>query len=281
MSILKERLNEAIKNKENDINSFIWKGKKSFKGQNVIQESKKLVDCTIDELKKFYSYCETMLYNKNKFKPGRYILLENTREQREKCNAELFVRWLEKENNISRYSFMITLREFLNNNPKLYVNNQEIPTNKASISMIVNNTPSEFSNVKVELVMSACLDSLGLFDRHHITTTFLLKQGVYLTPEDNKARDKSIPKIEYIREYLDLYPEARITIDHRGLSLSEMRSMITLKSKKYSELTTKQLTLLRNRILFSLENDILYHINQWETRQNQIKKVATFKGFNI
>lgn len=281
MSILKEKLNEALKNKENDVNGFVWKGKKSFKGQHVIQESKKLVDCNEEELKKFYDYCNVMLYNKNKFKPGRYILLEITKEQREKCNAELFVRWLERENNISRYSFMSTLREFLNNNPKVYVNDELINTADAPISTIVNNTPSEFSQVKVSLVLSACLDSLGFFDRHHITTTFLLKQGVYLTPEDNKARGKNLPKIEYIKEYLDLYPEAKIVIDHRGLSLSEMKSMISLRSKKYGELTTNQLTLLRNRILFALESDINYHIGQWEERQAQIRKVANMKGYSL
>lgn len=279
--MLREKLNEALDKKQNDVNNFVWKGKKVFKGQEVIQDSKKLMDCTNEELKTFYNYCETMLYNKNKFKPGRYYLLNIIKEQREKCNAELFVRWLERQNNISRYAFMSTLRDFLNNNPKITIDGETIPTISTYINTIVTNTPSEFSNVKVNDVLSACLDSLGFFDRRHITTSFLLRQGVYLTPEENKNRDKSISKVEYIKEYLDLYPEAKIVIDHRGLSLSEMKSLITLRYKKYRDLTTGQLTLLRNRILFELENDINYHINEWETRQKQIKKVAAIKKFNI
>lgn len=281
--MLKEVLSEALKNKKNDITSYVWKGKKVIKNQKIQQDSKRLVDCTQSELKQFYDYCETMLYNNNKYKPGRYILLNIIKNQREKCNAELFVRWLERENGIAKYSFMATLREFLNNNPKTVIDDgeNEISTINLPISKIVKNTPSEFSQVKIGDVLNACLDSLGFFDRRHLTTTFILKQGVYLTPEEDKKRDKFISKINYIKEYLDVYPEAKIKIDHRGLNLEQMKAMINLRSKKYSELSTLQLELLRNRILFALENEINIHIYQWEKRQDQIKKVAAAKGFSL
>jgi hypothetical protein len=57
--------------------------------------------------------------------------------------------------------------------------------------------------------------------------------------------------------------------------------MISLKSKKYSEMSTIQLKTLRNRILFSLENDVRFHIQQWESRERQIKMVLESKGCKI
>jgi AAA+ superfamily predicted ATPase len=57
--------------------------------------------------------------------------------------------------------------------------------------------------------------------------------------------------------------------------------MVKLKSKKYSELTTDQLTLLRNKILFRLEDEVEFHISQWEERIEQIKKVAQVRGIEL
>ena len=57
--------------------------------------------------------------------------------------------------------------------------------------------------------------------------------------------------------------------------------MVNLRPKKYSELTTDQLTVLRNKVLFKLENEVMFHIDQWENRINQIRKVAESKGINL
>lgn len=70
-------------------------------------------------------------------------------------------------------------------------------------------------------------------------------------------------------------------VNSKGLSLAQMKAMITLKSKKYSEMSTIQLKTLRNRILFSLENDVKFHIKQWENRERQIKLVLESKGQSI
>ena len=58
-----------------------------------------------------------------------------------------------------------------------------------------------------------------------------------------------------------------------------MYAMTSLKSKKYSELTTLQLETLRNRILYSLESEINFHIKQWEKRLSQIELVLQSKGY--
>jgi hypothetical protein len=272
--MIKERYEEALSKKENDINSFVWKGKKVIKDGEVFQEEKKLKDCTPEELLTFYNHCETMLYNKDKENPGRYVLLDIIKEQRNKCNAELFVRWLEKDKDTPRFVFMSALREFLNNNPSV-----DPKTN--SIAMAVGDCPKEFSTLTISTVLAACLDTLGKFSKQHITLTFLLKQGIYLTESDLQRIDKNTSKVDYIRGYLDLKPNINVLINYKGLTLDQMRAMIILHSKKYSELSTMQLEVLRNRILFSLESDVQYHISQWEERERQIRLVLKSKGVNV
>ena len=58
--------------------------------------------------------------------------------------------------------------------------------------------------------------------------------------------------------------------------------MINLKiSKKYSELTTIQLETLKNKLLFILEEQVLFHIMQWQTLMGQIEEVCEYKGFKL
>ena len=57
--------------------------------------------------------------------------------------------------------------------------------------------------------------------------------------------------------------------------------MIGLRPKKYSELTTDQLSTLRNKVLFRLENEVMFHIEQWEERIRQIELVAQSRGITL
>ena len=58
--------------------------------------------------------------------------------------------------------------------------------------------------------------------------------------------------------------------------------MINLKSnKKYIELTTNQLETLRDKVLFLLEENVSFHISQWETLMAQIEEVAEFKKYKL
>lgn len=275
--IIGERLKEALEKKENDINSFIWKGEK-IKNSNgdYEQVEKKMVDCSIDELKSFYKKCESMLYNTSKETPGRYVLLDIIAEQRLKCNAELFLRWLAEEKGIPKFSFLSSVDEFLKNNPT-------VDRVNGLITEAVGGCPPEFQNLTIGLVLDACLDSLGKFSKQHITLAFLLKQGVWASEEEKEMLSEQKIKLtpDYIREYLDLKPTANIRVNSKGLSLAQMKAMISLRSKKYSEMSTTQLKTLRNRILFSLENDVRFHIQQWETRERQIKMVLEAKGCKI
>ena len=111
--------------------------------------------------------------------------------------------------------------------------------------------------------------------------------GVYLTPAEMKEFDEKDKdgnkrsKLEVIKEHLNIKPTVRLTVKPTGLNFSELRAMINLKPKKYSDLTTDQLTVLRNKILFRLEDEVQYHISQWETRIHQIELVAKEKGIEL
>ena len=93
MSIMKEKLTEAIEAKNNDIKSFVWKFARKSDGT---QEEIRLVDATPEQLQTFYKHCNSMLNSTDKVNPGRYVLLKIIEEQRRKCNIELFLRKLEQ-----------------------------------------------------------------------------------------------------------------------------------------------------------------------------------------
>lgn len=278
---MKEKLAAAIAKKNNDINTFIWKGRKVEVNGQLVQEEKRLVDCSEEELRTFYNHCESMLYNDSKEFPGRYVLLDIIKDQRERCNAELFLRWLEQERSVPRYTFLASLRVFLDNN-------KDIDTKEVFISeALVGDCPTEFARLPIDIVLEGCLDKLGKFNKQHITLTFILKQGLWFTQQESKdltektATGEFREKADVAKERLGLKPSVNLYMTPKGLSFTQLRAMVNLKSKKYSELTTPQLETLRNRILFSLEDEVKFHINQWETRRNQIKMVCDAKGFTL
>lgn len=279
--MIKEKLAAAIAKKNNDINTFVWKGRKVEVNGQLVQDEKKLVDCSEDELRTFYKHCDSMLYNTSKECPGRYVLLDIIEDQRVRCNAELFLRWLEQEKSTPRFTFLSSLRVFLDNN-------KGIDTKNVFISeALVGGCPAEFARLPIDIILEGCLDKLGKFNKQHITLTFILKQGLWFTQQESKDLTEKTPsgefreKAEVARERLGLKPSVNLYMTPKGLSFAQLRAMVNLKSKKYSELTTPQLETLRNRILFSLEDEVKFHIGQWETRKNQIKMVCDAKGYTL
>lgn len=282
MTMLREKLTEAINAKNNDITTYVWK---LAKGSNGVQEEIKLVDATPEQLQQFYDHCNSMLNSTDKINPGRKVLLNIIKEQREKCNVELFLRKLETGaicadgKGYPRYLYMQDIRTFMD------AHKDQFPANELkdiSISACTNGLPREFERISIEEVLNGCLDGLGYMDAKHITRSFILNMGVYLTPEERKEFNEPNKKIpEIIKERLNMLPSVRLVIKPTGLSFSELRAMINLKSKKYSELTTDQLLALRNKVLFKLENEVKFHINQWEERINKIKQVAEERNINL
>lgn len=287
MTMLKEKLSEAIDSKNNDVNSFVWK---LPKGKDKKQESIKLMDATPEQLKMFLNHCDSMLNSTDQDNPGRNVLLKIISEQRDKCNTELFLRKLESGTicadgkSYPRYLYLQNLMAFINNNRELFPVNQ---LNNIPISAATNGLPREFENIPIQRVIEGCLDQLGTFSNKHITFSFIMNLGVYLTQDElrqfnDKDKDgNKMKKPDIIKKKLNLHPNIRLTIKPSGLKFEELRAMLNLKKMKYFDMTTSQLLTLRNKVLFILENEVIYHIKLWEELIRQIKLVAKVRNIEL
>jgi hypothetical protein len=57
--------------------------------------------------------------------------------------------------------------------------------------------------------------------------------------------------------------------------------MLRLKNSRFSELTTDQLVVLRNKVLFILEQEMAIHAELWNEKIKQLIKVAEMRGLNL
>lgn len=284
---LKEKLTEAIEAKKNDVNSYVWK----FSKDSGIPDLK-LVDATEEELKKFYKHCMSMLYSEDRVNPGRYVLLDMVKNYRNKCTAELFVRQLEDgafENKpYPRQLYYQDLTDALN------ANKEQLPKSEyknVPISAITQGLPREYERLNIQMVLDACMDKLNVLSFKHISYSFLVGLGVYLTPEElkmfNEEYGKKFNKKEVIREKLNINKNTNIRITPSGLSFYELKTMLEMKSiskinpKKYSMMTTPELLILRNKVLFRLEQEIINQAELWERKVEEITKVANLKGYEL
>lgn len=295
MGILGDKIAAAQEAKSNDINTFVWKGPKKEVGGKMVQEEILLKDATQEQLQKFLDHCNSMLYSKDKDNPGRYPLLKIIKEQRDKCNAELYIRWLENKykkdspsprKEYPRYLYQQDIRTILTNNRETF---EKDKLDQYPIEQITNGVPTEFRDVTIALAQDACLGTLGDFNKKHLSLNFITKLGLWFTPTEMKdltekdEKGKTRDRLDVIRERHGLKPTVNLYINPKGLTYTELRAMLNLKSKsrKYSDLTTDQLTTLRDRVLFFFEEEVEKHIEQWEERKSQILKVAELKGFNV
>lgn len=290
MGVLGEKLTQAINEHENNVENFIWKGPKKEVNGVRVQEEVKLIDATPEQLNKFYAHCMSMLYSNDKKNPGRTILLDIIKRQRQKCNAELYLRWLENKYQTNIPDVRKPYPRFLYNSDireALEVNKDSIPSEEYAntpITVLTDGVPMEFRDVTIQDVFLGAVGVLGLFDRSHISLSFITKMGVWLTDKemnellerdkDGKARNR----IDVIKERFNLRKDIKLYPNENGLSYTELRAMLNLKTKKYSELTTDQLLVLRDKVLFRFEDEVRFHISQWEDIINKIERVAEIKG---
>lgn len=282
MTVLGDKLREALNDKANDVNSYVWKGPKV----NGVQEEIKLVDADYDQLKRFYNHCEQMLYNSDTKNPGRLTLLDIVSDQIQRCRAELLIRWLRAEKQYTNTRCLEDLRITIKNN-------KEILTNETikvyPIGNILNGIPVEFREVPVSLVMDACLDSLGLFDNSHLTLNFIVKMGLWFTQQEmqkdlyrkDPVTGKAVNRLLVVSKELRLNPSIALKICDTGLSYAEFRLMCRLKRDKYANLTSDQLRLLSSKVLYRFQNQCESQAKQWKDKMEEIKKVAELKGWDI
>lgn len=282
-TLMQERLKEAFIKKETDINSFIWKGNKTLDENGKYKQSeKKLISMTNQELSSCYNHCKTMLFNKDSQNPGRYIVLELISDQKDRCGAELGLRYIEREYDIKRFKLLTMINEFINNNKEAF------KTRKALLEDMFTGLPNEFEKISLNLIVDGCLDRLGAFNKKHITRTFILKQGIWLTPSESKElleydeNGMIKDRIEMLRERLNIKDVEKLYINSKGINYTQMRAMLNLKpNKKYMDLTTDQLETLRYRMLFNLEETVKDHILAWERRMEEIELVASNKNYKL
>lgn len=263
-------LKTAFDKKANDINQFVWK----YQNKKEIR----LMDMDSLELQKCYSHVCEMLYNPHPYKVGKFVIKENIQKAYDNCNAELLMRYLLYEVNV----------DFLKTNKDIadLIANSEGDL-KDSVCVMFNGLPPVFERVTKNMLLDACCGRLDALNTKMISPEFIVSQGIWLTSDEKKelteyTEDGTLRKwLDVIKERLIL-PDIRLRIDSKGLSYNEFKAMIRLGDMpKYSSLPTTTLTLLRDKILLLLENDLNYHINRWVNLKNQIEKVAEYKKFEL
>ncbi len=297
MSTVGEALASAQIAKENDVKTYVWKGPKKTVGDIKVQEEIRLIDMTQEQLQKCLDHCVSMLYSTNKNNPGRYTLLKIIKQQRMKCNAELYKRHLEK-NKYPKFKYQEELRTFLNANAETIAAKHNVKPIEGKPLMeqikklplsILSGIPEEFEDIPIDMVIDACLDNLGVFSRKHITLNFITKFPLWFTHQEMRdlmekdENGKIRNRLKVIKERLGLRNNIRFNIDEENakLNYTQFRAAVQLRTCLYSELTTDQLTLLRDKLLYQLEDEVNIHIDQWKTIIQQIDQVRKLKGWDL
>ena len=268
-----DTLKNAI-NKVNDLNQYVWKSKD---GKTI-----RLLDMSKEELQKIYNHANDMLYNTNKYTPGKLQVKKNIRTLISHCNAELLKRYILHECNIDILKSPIEVVQFIRDNKK-----SSNLADTDSVTTLFSHLPKEFESVTLDLLLSACLDQLDLINRKMISDNFILSQGIWLTEAEKvdlteyDENGQVRPWMEVIKERL-LLPNIKLRVDPRGFSYAEFRSLIHLTPlPKISSLPTDTLRLLRDKVFILLDADTDYHINKWEIIKSNIEKVAEYKKISL
>lgn len=287
-TVMADTLTAAFESKKNNVNNWVWKGSKERKDGKIVQEEFSMMKAPVEVLQRAYAHCNDMLYNeKDRDNPGRYPLLKIIEDRRNRCNAELFMRYLQSPDDGGQpypiHLFLQDLKTALNKPENLAV----LPRSAWATTPIsaISQVPSDFRKLSIELVMDACLDNLGVFRKKPITLNFLTKMGLWFTKDEIKdyltqVDEEGNPKdrLQCVKDNLDLKPDVKLYTNNNGLSYLEFRAMYQLHNMKYSEMTIMQLKTLRNKVLFKLEDDVRYHASMWEEKKQQIEKVCELRG---
>ena len=269
-----DALKNAMANKTNDLNQYVWKGKD---GKEI-----RLLDMSPDELQKVYNHTTDMLYNTNKYTPGKLQVKKNIRTLISHCNAELLKRYIIHECSVDILKSPIEIIQFIRDSKK--ANNL---TDTDSVTTLFNHLPKEFESITLDLLLSSCLDQLDIINRKMISDNFILSQGIWLTDSEKfdlteyDSNGQIRPWMEVIKERLIL-PNIKLRVDLKGFRYSEFRSLIHLSPlPKISFLPTDTLRLLRDKVFILLDADTDYHIAKWEEIKSNIEKVAEYKKITL
>lgn len=245
--------------------NYIWKGPKKQNGSSFVQQEINLLEADKNTLSQCYDHCMTMLHNKDEKKPGRKYLYDIVKDQITKCNVAIYIKEKQKTDSIMNivqalkgFGMDTTLKEFISVDPV-------------------------FEDLKVSDILNGALDKLGFFFKNHITLTGLVsRRGIKIDNEDYVKMFKGMEKdeiINYYRTELKIPNDVNIKIKPTGLTSDEIKSIMEIRNMKYSDLTKNQLTILRDKVLPDILNEIEKHINFWEIKANIINYIQKDKGY--
>lgn len=133
-----------------------------------------------------------------------------------------------------------------------------------------------------------------VLDNSHLTLNFIVKMGLWFTPQEmqkpvsegglykkDPETGKAVNRLEVVSKELRLNPSIALRIDNTGLSFAEFRSMCRLKRDKYANLTSDQLKLLSNKVLYRFQDQCENQAKQWKDKMEEIIKVAASKGWDV
>ena len=273
------------------IESYVWKDRRLTEDRKEKAVEYKMIDMQDYELQQAYNHCKHMLYNNDPANPGRTLVLDMISEQLDYCGAELALRWfksLTDDNGNPLYSndsLLTDIRGWLSTVPENDKTNYRLQD-------FVKVHP-DYRSVPIDTLIKACRDSLGFIDLSKISFSFIYRLGIYFTPEELKEMSSYTlghglqEKFEILKYQLGLKEDAVLRPNPNGLTEQQFRDMIHLKKQKgfvkckYSELTTGQLETLRKKVLYDLEDEVLFQVNVWTTLMKQIQEVAKFKNYII
>lgn len=246
-------------------NQYIWRGPKVLKGKSQEQEEINLLTCSQEKLDQCLDHCNIMLFNSDKYKPGRKVLYNIVKEQIKKCTVSIYIK--EKQKTESIMTIVSTLKGL----------NPDTP-----LKEFIEVDPL-FQDLTVSEVLDGALDKLGIFIKNHITLTGLLyRKGIKISNEDyiKLFKDKTKDEIvDHYKENLNIPLDVKVRTSPNGLSSDEIREIMEIRNCKYSDLTKSQLVLLKDKILPDLLSEIQKHINFWEVKAEIIKYIQKDKGY--
>lgn len=266
-------LQTAIDDKNNDVQQLVWRLKD---GRDI-----RLVDMNQQELQKAYFHTTDMLYNKNRFQPGKEVMKLNLKTLISDCNAELLLRYILHDCDVEMLKTGLQIADFI----RTQKSSNNLNGNN-SVTVLFGNVPKEFETVTLDQLMKACFDKLEVINRKMLSDNFIVSQGIWLTEEEKKElteynNNKQIPWLDVIKERLFL-DNIKLRVNPNGFSYGEFRCLMQLNPiSKISELPSTTLRLFRDKVLVLLDADTDYHIDKWKTLKRNIERVAEYRGIPL
>lgn len=275
MSDLADKLTIAFDEKENDINRWVWK---MSNGNEV-----RMMDMTPEQLQRAYEHVLEMLNNKDPYHPGVQRKRDQVRRMWDCANTELLLRHILYDCNVEGLRTNKDLLDYISAHKK--ANNV---TNSDSVSTIFEGLDDGYGRITIDALLSACLDGLPAFNRKLLSDKFILSLGIWLTEQEKKdltdydSNGRFRNRKDVIKERLFLNPNADIRFNSKGLTYKEFRSLLRLEGRpKFSTMTTDVITLLRDKVLLLLDQDLEYHIQKWSVLKEKLELVAEQKGIKL